>query len=163
MADVVAAVAPILIAYDGSGSARRAVREAAELFSSRAAVVATVWEEALAYSSFAMPTSGLEMQPAPIDFGAAQVAVEELRARAERLAQDGAELARSLGLGAEAVAMAGEVRAADAIVELARERGVAAIVIGSRGLTGLRARLEGSTSSAVLRQAPCPVLVVHDE
>jgi nucleotide-binding universal stress UspA family protein len=59
--------------------------------------------------------------------------------------------------------VAGDVRAADAIVELARERGVAAIVIGSRGLTGLRARLEGSTSSAVLKHASCPVLVVHHD
>jgi nucleotide-binding universal stress UspA family protein len=36
-------------------------------------------------------------------------------------------------------------------------------VVGSRGLTGLRARLEGSTSNAVLKHAPCPVVVVHDD
>lgn len=160
---MVASVAPILIAYDGSDSARRAVREAAELFSSRPAVVTTVWEEGLAYSSVAMPTPGLEMEPTPIDFGAAQEVEQALRDRAHRLAQDGAELARSVGLEAEPVAMAGEAHVADAIVDLAGERGVAAIVIGSRGLTGLRARLEGSTSSAVLKHAPCPVLVVHDD
>ncbi len=52
---------------------------------------------------------------------------------------------------------------ADTIVGLAQKRGVAAIVVGSRGLKGLRARLEGSTSNAVLRHAPCPVVVVHDD
>jgi nucleotide-binding universal stress UspA family protein len=46
---------------------------------------------------------------------------------------------------------------------MARQRGVAAIVIGSRGLTGLRARVEGSVSSGVVKHAACPVLVVHDD
>jgi nucleotide-binding universal stress UspA family protein len=59
--------------------------------------------------------------------------------------------------------VAGEFQVAEAIVELARERRVAAIVIGSRGLTGLRARLEGSTSIGVLKRASCPVVVVHDD
>ncbi len=75
----------------------------------------------------------------------------------------GAELARSLGLQAEALAIADEAHVADAIVGLAGKRGVAAIVVGSRGLTGLRARLEGSTSNAVLKRASCPVVVVHDD
>jgi nucleotide-binding universal stress UspA family protein len=52
---------------------------------------------------------------------------------------------------------------ADAIVELARKRDVAALVVGSRGLTGLRARLEGSTSNAVAKHASCPVVLVHDD
>jgi nucleotide-binding universal stress UspA family protein len=155
------AAAPLLIAYDGSDAARRATREAAELFGSRPALVTTVWEAALAYSSAAMP--GVDMQPATIDIGEAQELEQELQARARRVAEEGAELATSAGLQAEAHAVAGDVRAADAIVELARERGVAAIVIGSRGLTGLRARLEGSTSSAVLKHASCPVLVVHHD
>ena len=51
----------------------------------------------------------------------------------------------------------------DAIVDLARKRDVAAIVVGSRGLTGLRARLEGSTSNAVAKHASCPVVLVHEE
>jgi nucleotide-binding universal stress UspA family protein len=49
------------------------------------------------------------------------------------------------------------------MVDLAREREAAAIVIGSRGLSGLRAKLEGSTSSAVLKHSSCPVVVVHDD
>jgi nucleotide-binding universal stress UspA family protein len=155
--------APILIAYDGSAPARRALREAAELFGSRQVLVATVWEEALAYSSTAMPTAGADLQPTPVDVGQAQEVARELENHARRVAEDGAEQARSAGLEAEAVPIAGVASAAEAIVEMARERGVAAIVIGSRGLTGLRARLEGSTSSGVVKQAACPVLVVHDD
>ena len=55
------------------------------------------------------------------------------------------------------------VNVTGAIVELARKRDVAAIVVGSRGLTGLRARLEGSTSNAVAKHASCPVVLVHDD
>jgi nucleotide-binding universal stress UspA family protein len=106
---------------------------------------------------------GVDMQPATIDIGESQELERELQARARRIAEEGAGLARSAGLRAEPLAVAGEVRAADAIVELARERRAAAIVIGSRGLSGLRARLEGSTTSRVLKHAPCPVVVVHDD
>jgi nucleotide-binding universal stress UspA family protein len=110
-----------------------------------------------------MPTAGLEMPPVPVDVEGAREIEEELHERARRTAQDGAELARSVGLEARGLAVADEVHVADAIVGLARKREVAAIVVGSRGLTGLRARLEGSTSNAVLKDAPCPVLVVHDD
>jgi nucleotide-binding universal stress UspA family protein len=158
-----AAAAPLLIAYDGSDAARRAISETAELFGSRSVLVATVWEEALAYTAATMPTAGLELQPTPMDIGEARRLEQEFEARARRVAEEGAELARSAGLQAEAIAVAGDVQAADAIVELARERQVAAVVVGSRGLTGLRARLEGSTSSGVLQRASCPVVVVHDD
>ena len=43
-----AADEPVLIAYDGSDTARRAVREAAKLFGSRQVLVVTVWEPGLA-------------------------------------------------------------------------------------------------------------------
>ena len=87
----------------------------------------------------------------------------QFKAQADRIAQDGAALAKSLGLQAEALAVADGSNVADTVVELARKRGVAAIVIGSRGLTGLRARLEGSTSSAVAKHASCPVVLVHED
>jgi nucleotide-binding universal stress UspA family protein len=160
-----AADEPVLIAYDGSDTARRAVREAAKLFGSRQVLVVTVWEPGLAYET-AMPTAGLdglEMEQVPVGVEGAREVEDELHQRARRTAHDGAELAQSLGLQAKGLAVADEVHVADAIVGLARKRGVAAIVIGSRGLRGLRARLEGSTSKAVLKDAPCPVVVVHDD
>jgi nucleotide-binding universal stress UspA family protein len=154
--------APVLIAYDGSDTARHAVRKAGELFGSRQVLVVTVWEPALAYES-SMPTAGLEMPPVPVDVEGAREVEEELHERARSTAQEGAELARSAGLEAKGLAVADEVHVADAIVEVARKREVAAIVVGSRGLKGLRARLEGSTSNAVVKHAPCPVVVIHDD
>ena len=153
--------APLLIAYDGSDAARQAIHQAADLLSGRPVLVATVWEPGLAYSATTMPAPGMELQPNPIDVAEAQELGQELEIHARRTAEEGAELARSAGLQAEALAVPDEVQVADAIVDLARERNAAAIVIGSRGLTGLRARLEGSTSNAVLKRAPCPVVVIH--
>ena len=78
------------------------------------------------------------------------------------IAVSGAELARSLGLEAEPITMVDVRDFARAIVEVARERKAAMIVVGSRGLSGLRARFEGSTSKGVVKHASCPVFVVHD-
>jgi nucleotide-binding universal stress UspA family protein len=157
------AAPPVVIGYDGSDPARRAVREAAALFGSRRAVVVTVWEPNLAYAAPGMSDIGMGLSAPVVDIAAAEKATEAIQARAERVAQHGAELAKSVGLQAEPLAVSHAGNAADAIVELARQRRAAAVVIGSRGLSGLRARLEGSTSSGVLKLSPCPVLVVHDD
>ena len=49
------------------------------------------------------------------------------------------------------------------IVALADELGVGLIVMGSRGLGGVRRALMGSVSDSVVRHAHCPVLVVRQE
>src|ERR671911_1425171 len=47
------------------------------------------------------------------------------------------------------------------IVALAKEFGADLIVMGCRGHRGIRRAIEGSISDAVIRHAPCPVLVVR--
>jgi nucleotide-binding universal stress UspA family protein len=49
------------------------------------------------------------------------------------------------------------------IVALAEELGAGLIVMGSRGLGGVRRALMGSVSDSVVRHAHCPVLVVRPE
>ena len=49
------------------------------------------------------------------------------------------------------------------IVSLAEEIGAGLIVMGSRGLGGIRRALMGSVSDSVVRHAHCPVLVVRKE
>ena len=101
--------------------------------------------------------------PEMLDVEAAQAGEDRLQARGHRAANDGAEPGKSLGLDAEALVVAddrGEV--AGAIVELLRAR-CRRHRDGSRGLSGLRARLEGSTSNAVLKRSAFPVVVVHDD
>ena len=73
-----------------------------------------------------------------------------------------AQLASSVGLDATPLATPDAGGVAETLVELAHQRSAAAIVIGSRGLSGLRARLEGSASNGVVKRASCPVIVVHE-
>ena len=47
------------------------------------------------------------------------------------------------------------------VVALAKELGADLIVMGCRGHRGIRRAIEGSISDAVIRHAPCPVLVVR--
>ena len=49
----------------------------------------------------------------------------------------------------------------DTIVSVAKKRSVDLIVITTRGYTGLKHVLMGSTAEQVVRHAPCPVLVVR--
>jgi nucleotide-binding universal stress UspA family protein len=151
---------PTLIAFDGSAAARQAVAATAALLKPRTTLVLTIWEAALAQAAVAAPPD-VGMTPA-VDPSALLAVDDALRDRAERVANDGAELARSLGLDAEPLAMADVRDIAGTIVEVARDHKAATIVVGSRGLSGLRARFEGSTSKGVVKHAPCPVVVVHD-
>lgn len=150
---------PVVVAFDGSAAARQAVSEAARLISPRQIVVLTVWEPGLAYAAVA--GSPDVSMPQIVDPAVALELDDDLRQNAERIAGEGAELARSVGLDAESLAVSDGGGIARTILDVAEQRQAAAIVVGSRGLTGFRARLEGSTSSAVLKHASCPVLVVH--
>jgi nucleotide-binding universal stress UspA family protein len=96
---------------------------------------------------------------APADPEAALQLERNRQCYAEDVSREGARLARSLGLDAAALAVADAGGIAETILDLASEHHAAAIVIGSRGLSGLRARLEGSTSKSVSKRASCPVLV----
>jgi nucleotide-binding universal stress UspA family protein len=84
---------------------------------------------------------------------------QENLAGALQRAEQGAELARRAGFDAEARA---ELSAPtwEGIVDLANEVDAAVIVIGSRGLKGVRERLEGSVSHQVAQNSGRPVLIV---
>jgi nucleotide-binding universal stress UspA family protein len=49
------------------------------------------------------------------------------------------------------------------IVALAEELGAGLIVVGGRGLGGVKRALMGSVSDSVVRHAPCPVLVARGD
>ncbi len=50
---------------------------------------------------------------------------------------------------------------AEEIIRLASDEGVSLIIVGNLGKTGLEHLLLGSVSEAVVKKAPCPVLVVR--
>jgi universal stress protein A len=102
-----------------------------------------------------MPTVGYTGITEPLPMADISEQLEDSAARNLPKIADSEECA---GLEVEEVVAHGDP--ASEIVRVARERGVDLIVISSHGRTGLGRILFGSTAEAVVRHAPCPVLVV---
>lgn len=159
---MVSEAAPVLVGYDGSELSKAAVRHAAGLFPSRPIVLATVWEPWLT-SVPVGPPDALGAQMMPPDPETTQAVDRSQREHAARVAGDGAELARSLGLTAEPHAVPDEVDVADTLIDLARERSAAVLVVGSHGMSGLRSRLLGGVSRKLVEHCDRPVLIIRGE
>ncbi|MFL5825316.1 MAG: universal stress protein [Thermoleophilaceae bacterium] len=155
---------PIVVGYDGSPSADHAVSEAARLLSPRRALVVVVFKEGVGFELLEAPTI-TGVPPAPIDVRTALEVDRSLAERAQRLAEQGAELARQAGLEAESLAVADEpnVTIAETLVDVARIRDATALVVGAHGHSRLGEAILGSTSRDVIRNAPCAVLVARAE
>jgi nucleotide-binding universal stress UspA family protein len=140
---------PLLICYDGSPGARRAIAAAAELLAPRHAIVVNIEPVLTTSESFALMSA-----PVPGD------EFEELNMSAglER-AGEGADRARDAGFTAEPRTELAEPTW-QGIVDVADEVDAAVIVIGSRGHTGVREHVEGRLSHQVAEHAGRPVLVV---
>jgi nucleotide-binding universal stress UspA family protein len=145
----------ILVAYDGSADAQAAVAQAGALFPGEPATVLTVWEpfvELVARSGAGLGMIGGVIDTSEIDTANQQSALERAR--------DGAARADAAGLKAEARERAQVTTTADAVLAEAAEVGARAIVMGTRGLTGIKSVLLGSVSHAVVHHADRPVVIV---
>jgi nucleotide-binding universal stress UspA family protein len=139
--------APVLICYDGSPGAGEAIAAAGALLSERRAVVLDVGSlELVAQEYSALGSDAVDLEA-------------EVRADAAARAEAGAALARRAGFDADARSML-EAPTWRGVVEFADDIDAAAIVLGTRGLAGLRALLESSFSHLVATHAGRPVLVV---
>jgi nucleotide-binding universal stress UspA family protein len=143
----------ILLCYDGSVDAGAAIDRAGELLAGQSATVLTVWEglaEVLARTGTGYGVGALDIEE--ID------ATSEQNAR-ER-AEEGVERARRAGLTAGPRVRQRGVTIWETILGEADDVGASAIVLGTRGLTGLKSLLLGSVSHAVLQHADRPVIVI---
>ena len=143
----------ILIAYDGSDDARAAVEQAAGLWPSQQATVLSVWTpftEVLAHYSPGLAPEMVDYEE--IDAASRKVAGERAR--------EGAELARAGGLDATPREAKQTTTTAEAILAEGSDIGATVIVVGTRGLTGVKSLLLGSVSHGVVHHARVPVLVV---
>jgi nucleotide-binding universal stress UspA family protein len=150
---------PVVIGYDGSPGADRALAEAAGLLAPRTALVVTVWEPGRAFES-AWPV-GLEVPVPVVDLRAALELEQAAYESAERTARQGAGRAMSMGLQAESLVVADETSVADTLIRVAEERDAPALVIGAHRHGALSEVLLGSTSRDVVRHAHCPTIVVR--
>jgi nucleotide-binding universal stress UspA family protein len=147
---------PVLVGYDGSDVAGRAIERAAGLLGGGAAVVLTVWEPTAAFAGYD-PLAGVSEGmgraaglEAEMDDIGAQVA--------QRTADQGAELAREHGFDATARTAEGKVWRM--IVDVADELDADAIVVGTRGHSGLQSLMIGSVANGVVHHSDRPVLVI---
>jgi len=136
----------ILAAYDGSEPAKRALAAAVRLTETFGGQLKVIHVFSLAGFPF-----GEAFMPLP------QNVVKDLYAMAERVIEEARSQIRSLPY-AEAVLQQGVP--ARAILEFAEQAGSDLIVVGSRGLGGIRGMVLGSVSHNVVQNAKVPVLVV---
>ncbi len=135
----------ILLAYDGSEPARKALSYACKIAKLCGGTVRAVYVVSV---------------PIALE-GALFVNVEKaLREHGEELlAEAKKEAAERYGIEIETIVLTGHP--ADKIIEEAERWGADLIVMGTRGLSGFKRLLLGSVSDAVAKHAPCPVLLVR--
>ena len=143
----------ILIAYDGSVDAQAAIDRAGELMKEQPATVLTVWERLIDV----VARTGSVIGMSDVDFDAQDRSAED---QARQRAEEGAERAQRAGLKPRARTSVRENSVAATILAQADDVRASAIVMGSRGLTGLKSLLLGSVSHDMLQHADRAVLVV---
>ena len=146
---------PLLLSYDGSDSAKRAIEIAGELFDPRPALVFHFWEswvaEAPALAALSRTVEGMAAELDEIG--------EDL---SSKVTAEGVELAEQAGFDATGLSERAVGPGWMAVRDAANHHDCAAIVIGSRGLTGVSAAL-GSVSNGCVHNSRRPVLVVPPE
>ena len=145
----------VLVGYDGSPAAANALEVGARLLPGFAADVVHLWAPPFASAEL---RRRLLRTAANLDELAALLE-REGGAEADRISTDGVALARAAGWEAEPLAHRGYGDAGLELARLAEKLRPAAVVVGSRGLSGARAVL-GSVSDMVAHHSPAPVLTV---
>jgi nucleotide-binding universal stress UspA family protein len=138
----------ILLATDGSKEAQLARTTAVDLANSTNSELHVV-TVAPGYPSYDV------RNPAVVE-GLREQAEDILNAQAAKIEREG-------GTVAEKHLRIAERYRAQQIVQVSEDIEAGLIVMGRRGLGGLRRALMGSVSDSVVRHAPCPVLIVRPE
>ncbi len=136
----------ILAATDFSDTAQAGVDWAVELARGHGARVVLV-------HGLLLPHRATDFVPSPPDFSDAlqEAASGRLNGAAEAARARGVEVVVELRLGVPS----------QTIIETAREEQADLVVIGTRGLSGLKHMLLGSTAQRVVQHCESPVLAVH--
>jgi nucleotide-binding universal stress UspA family protein len=147
----------ILLATDGSREAQLAARTAVDLANG------TNSELHLITVALGNPDPVYHIYEGGLRYETYEEALEAVKGEAQMVLDEQVrKIEEAGGTVKEAHLRIGE-RRDQAIVHLAEELGVGLIVMGSRGLGGVRRALMGSVSNSVVRHAHCPVLIVRPE
>ncbi len=144
----------LLVGYDGSPAATTAIRVGTRLFPKAHARITYVLTP-----PFASPALRRRLRLSSRNISALTEAVErEGTFEAEQVADAGVALATAGGWDAEALVKQAWGGEGIGLAQLAETHTPAAVVVGSRGLTGSEAML-GSVSELLVLHSPVPVLV----
>ena len=143
---------PVLIAYDGSENADHAIEVAADLMGGGPAKVIHAWE----------PVSSAAGRAAvyAVVYDTSGEMLGREAERANEVAEQGVERARAAGFEATGSACRGGGPLWQTIVDQAELLDPRVIVLGTRGLTGIRSTILGSVSQAVASHGHLPTLIV---
>jgi nucleotide-binding universal stress UspA family protein len=141
----------IVVGTDGSDTAKEAVRQATSLAKDLGATLDLV----SAYEPVPSGRLRQESKEAPDDL---QWMVNP-REDVDATLSDAADEAREAGIEVNTFARQGDP--ADAILDVAEERGADLIVVGNKGMTGAKRFLLGSVPNKVSHHAPSSVLIIR--
>ncbi|MEE8570170.1 MAG: universal stress protein [Candidatus Bathyarchaeia archaeon] len=148
-------ISKILVALDGSEHATRALSYAIDLADKYSASITLL---SVAHHTIYIPATDDSM-----DFVTPQVIQECMEAekmQKEKMLLQALEKIKKGKPNLHVTTKLKEGRPADKIIETAKEENVDIIVMGSRGLGGIKQLFLGSVSDRVADEAPCPVLIV---
>lgn len=148
----------ILMSYDGSADAKSAIDRAGRLMPGAEATVLTVWES---HGSMLSHTGGLVAVAGTL--ADAERIDGEVEATARATAAEGAQRASAAGLVALPRTSSLKGSTAQTVLDVAQEIDAELIVLGTRGLGGVRSFLLGSVSHAVVQNADRAVLIVRSQ
>ena len=141
----------IVVGTDGSATAKEAVRQAIDL----AKQVGASLDIVSAYEPVSGDRLRSEQREAPKDVEWAVNPREDVDHTLEEAARE----TREAGVEVETFARQGDP--ADAILDVAEERGSDLIVVGNKGMTGAKRFLLGSVPNKVSHHATCSVLIIR--
>ena len=138
--------AKILLGYDGSPNAQRALAVALDL--------------ARRYEARVLAVSVAHLPDYADTRDEINGSLDDAKAFFGRFLGEAAAAAADAGVAMETRVLPGHP--ADTLVRVAEAEKCDLIVVGARGHTGVKRLLLGSVSEAIVRTAHCPVLVVKD-
>lgn len=139
----------IVVGTDGSTTARRAVGTAIELARTYGARLHVV-------TAYRLPSPMLAATPDAMPYAA--YAADDVKESVEEILREASADASANGV--DVTTHASPRAAAQAILEVAERERANLIVLGSRGMTGVR-RVLGSVPNDVSHHAPCSVLIAQ--
>jgi nucleotide-binding universal stress UspA family protein len=147
------AYSTVVVGTDGSESSLRAVARAGAL---AGAVGAT-----LVIASASLPTERDEREMAQAQDALRDEAYQVVGSHpAEEAVRTAAEKARAAGAG-EVKTVAVEGSPVETLLDVVRKENADLLVVGNRGLAGIKGRLLGAVPADATRRSACDVLVVH--